>query len=168
MNSIVPHKDRALAEYVEITLILNPLAKGERLVVRIMAGQTLDQMIAALVLEESDREHISAFIGGDYIPQDLWAKTRPKSGASIYLRVTLQDPVSMIAILASATAPMIATTVFGLTAGTFAAAIAGAAIAMSITYAASALFGPRQSQSGGRGANAPESPSYNLSAARNS
>ena len=168
MNSIVPHKDRALAEYVEITLILNPLAKGERLVIRIMAGQTLDQMIAALVLEESDREHISAFIGGDYIPQDLWAKTRPKSGASIYLRVTLQDPVSMIAILASATAPMIATTVFGLTAGTFAAAIAGAAIAMSITYAASALFGPRQSQSGGRGANAPESPSYNLSAARNS
>lgn len=162
MNSIVPHKDRALAEYVEITLILNPLAKGERLVVRIMAGQTLDQMIAALVLEESDREHISAFIGGDYIPQDLWAKTRPKSGSSIYLRVTLQDPISIISILASAAAPAIVSTVFPtLVAGSFAAAVAGAAIAMAITYAASALFGPRPTQS------RTESPSYNLSAARN-
>jgi len=158
LNDLVPFKDRALAEYVEITLILNPLAKGERLVVRIMAGQTLDQMIAALVLEESDREHISAFIGGDYIPQDLWAKTRPKSGASIYLRISLQDPVSMIAILASAVAPTIATAI-GFTG--FAATIAGAAIAMAITYAASALFGPRPTQ------NRNESPSYNLSAARN-
>lgn len=162
MNDLVPFKDRALAEYVEITLILNPLAKGERLVVRIMAGQTLDQMIAALVLEESDREHISAFIGGDYIPQDLWAKTRPKSGSSIYLRVTLQDPISIISILASAAAPAIVSTVFPtLVAGSFAAAVAGAAIAIAITYAAAALFGPRPTQS------RTESPSYNLSAARN-
>lgn len=163
MNSIVPFKDSALAEYVEITLILNPLAKADRLVVRIMAGQTLDQMIAALVLDESDREHISTFIGGDYIPQELWAKTRPKSGSSIYLRVTLQDPVSMVAILASAVAPTIATAAFGLTAGTFMAAVAGAAIAMAITYAASALFGPRPTSANNR----TESPSYNLSAARN-
>lgn len=161
MNDLVPFKDRALAEYVEITLILNPLAKGERLVVRILAGQTLDQMIATLVLEESDREHIAAFIGGDYIPQELWAKTRPKSGASIYLRVTLQDPISMVAILASAVAPTIATAIFGTTLGAFGLAVAGAAIAMAITYAASALFGPRPTQ------NRAESPSYNLSAARN-
>ncbi len=162
MNDLVPFKDRALAEYVEITLILNPLAKGERLVVRILAGQTLDQMIATLVLEESDREHIAAFIGGDYIPQELWAKTRPKSGASIYLRVTLQDPISMVAILASAVAPTIVTAIFPtLVAGGLAASIAGAAIAMAITYAASALFGPRPTQ------NRAESPSYNLSAARN-
>lgn len=163
MNDLVPFKDRALAEYVEITLILNPLAKGERLVVRIMAGQTLAEMITTLVLEESDRDYISAFIGGDYIPQELWAKTRPKSGASIYLRVTLQDPVSMISILASAVAPTIATTVFGIAAGTFGAAIAGAAIAMAITYAASALFGPRPTSANNRA----ESASYNLSAARN-
>lgn len=162
MNDLVPFKDRALAEYVEITLILNPLAKGERLVVRIMAGQTLAEMIATLVLEESDREHIAAFIGGDYIPQELWAKTRPKSGASIYLRVTLQDPISIISILASAVAPTIATAVFGTTLGAFGLAVAGAAIAMAITYAASALFGPRPTQ------NRTESPSYNLSAARNS
>lgn len=161
MNSIVPHKDRALAEYVEITLILNPLAKNDRLVVRIMAGQTLDQMIATLVTDESDREHVNAFIGGDYIPQDLWAKTRPKSGASIYLRISLQDPVSLISILATQAAPIIATKVFGLAVGTLGASIAGAAIAMAITYAASSLFGPRQTQ------NRAESPSYNLSAARN-
>ena len=159
MNSIVLHKDRALAEYVEITLILNPLAKGERMVVRIMAGQTLDQMISALVADPADREHISAFLGGDYIPQELWAKTRPKSGASLYLRLTLQDPVSMISILATVVAPTIATAI-GFTG--LAATIAGAAIAMSITYAAAALFGPRQNQ------NRDESPSYNLSAARNS
>jgi hypothetical protein len=164
LNDLIPFKDSALAEYVEITLILNPLAKGERLVVRIMAGQTLDQMIATLVLEESDREHIAAFIGGDYIPQELWAKTRPKSGASIYLRVTLQDPVSMIAILASAVAPTIATAIFPtLVAGSFLASVAGAAIAMAITYAASALFGPRPTSVNNR----KESPSYNLSAARN-
>ena len=162
MNDLVPFKDRALAEYVEITLILNPLAKNDRLVVRIMAGQTLDQMIAALVTDESDREHVSAFIGGDYIPQELWAKTRPKSGASIYLRISLQDPVTLISILATAAAPSIATALFPtLVAGSFAAAIAGAAIAMAITYAASALFGPRQTQ------NRAESPSYNLSSARN-
>lgn len=162
MNDLVPFKDRALAEYVEITLILNPLAKNDRLVVRIMAGQTLDQMIAALVTDESDREHVSAFIGGDYIPQELWAKTRPKSGASIYLRISLQDPVTLISILATAIAPTIATAIFPtLVAGSFAAAIAGAAIAMAITYAASALFGPRQTQ------NRAESPSYNLSSARN-
>jgi hypothetical protein len=162
LNSIVPHKDRALAEYVEITLILNPLAKNDRLVVRIMAGQTLDQMIATLVTDESDREHVNAFIGGDYIQQDLWTKTRPKSGASIYLRISLQDPVSMISILASAVAPTIVTALFPtLVAGGLAASIAGAAIAMAITYAASALFGPRPTQ------NRTESPSYNLSAARN-
>ena len=160
MNDLVHFKDRALAEYVEITLILNPLAKNDRLVVRIMAGQTLDQMIAALVTDESDREHVSAFIGGDYIPQELWAKTRPKSGASIYLRISLQDPVTLISILATAAAPTI-TAALGFTAGTFAAAVAGAAISMAITYAASALFGPRQTQ------NRAESPSYNLSAARN-
>ena len=160
MNSIVPHKDRALAEYVEITLILNPLAKNDRLVVRIMAGQTLDQMIAALVTDESDREHVNAFIGGDYIPQELWAKMRPKSGASIYLRISLQDPVTLISILATAAAPTIATAL-GFTAGTFAAAVAGAAISMAIPDAASALFGPWQTQ------NRAESPSYNLSAARN-
>ena len=165
MNDLVPFQDKAPAEYVEITLILNPLAKGERLVVRIMAGQTLEQIIATMVLDESNREHISAFIGGDYIPQELWAKTRPKSGASIYLRVTLQDPVSMIAILASAAAPTIVATVFpALVAGSFAAAVAGAAIAMAITYAASALFGPRPTSANNR----TESPSYNLSAARNS
>ena len=159
MNSIVPFKDSALAEYVEITLILNPLAKGDRLVIRIMAGQTLAQMISALVTDDGDREHIAAFIGGDYIPQDLWSKTRPKSGASVYLRVTLQDPVSLISILATSFAPTIATAI-GLTG--IAASIAGAAIAMAITYAASALFGPRSSQ------NREESPSYNLSGARNS
>lgn len=161
MNNIVPQKDRALAEYVEITLILNPLSKSDRLVMRIMAGQTLAQMIETLVAAEADREHVDAFIGGDYIPADLWPKIRPKSGASIYIRVSLQDPVSIISILATAAAPTIATAVFGTALGAFGLAVAGAAISMAITYAASSLFGPRQAQSRA------ESPSYNLSAARN-
>lgn len=161
MNDLTPYIESALAEYIEVTLVLNPLAQGDRLVVRIAPVGTLADLIAALVPDELERDHISAFLGGDYIEPELWSKVRPKSGASVYLRVVPQDPVSIISILATAAAPTI-TTAIGLTAGTFAASVAGAAISMAITYAASALFGPRPVQ------NRSESPTYAISAARNS
>lgn len=158
MNDLTPHKASALAEYIEVTLVLNPLAQGERLVIRVLPSGALADIIAALVPDEADRAHISAFIGGDYIEPALWPKVRPKSGASIYLRLVPQDPVSLISILATSFAPTI-TTAIGLTG--IAATIAGAAISMAITYAASALFGPRQSQ------NREESPTYAITSARN-
>lgn len=161
MNDLTPYTESALAEYIEVTLVLNPLSQGDRLVVRIAPVGTLADLIAALVPDELERDHISAFLGGDYIEPELWSKVRPKSGASVYLRVVPQDPVSIISILATAAAPTI-TTAIGLTAGTFAASVAGAAISMAITYAASALFGPRPVQ------NRSESPTYAISAARNS
>lgn len=160
MNDLTPYTESALAEYIEVTLVLNPLSQGDRLVVRVAPVGTLADLISALVPDEIEREHISAFLGGDYIEPELWSKVRPKSGSSIYLRVVPQDPVSIVSILATAAAPTIATAV-GFTAGTFAASVAGAAIAMSITYAASALFGPRPVQ------NRAESASYAISAARN-
>lgn len=160
MNDLTPYTESALAEYIEVTLVLNPLSQGDRLVVRVAPVGTLADLISALVPDEIEREHISAFLGGDYIEPELWSKIRPKSGASVYLRVVPQDPVSIISILATAAAPTI-TTAIGLTAGTFAASIAGAAISMAITYAASALFGPRPTQ------NRAESPTYAISAARN-
>lgn len=160
MNDLTPYTERALIEYIEVTLVLNPLSQGDRLVVRVAPVGTLADLIAALVPDEIEREHISAFLGGDYIEPELWPKVRPKSGSSIYLRVVPQDPVSIISILATAAAPTI-TTAIGFTAGTFAASVAGAAISMAITYAASALFGPRPTQ------NRAESPTYAISAARN-
>lgn len=160
MNDLTPYTESALAEYIEVTLVLNPLSQGDRLVVRVAPVGTLADLISAFVPDEIEREHISAFLGGDYIEPELWSKIRPKSGASVYLRVVPQDPVSIISILATAAAPTI-TTAIGLTAGTFAASIAGAAISMAITYAASALFGPRPTQ------NRAESPTYAISAARN-
>jgi hypothetical protein len=160
LNDLTPYTESALAEYIEVTMVLNPLAQGDRLVVRVSPSGTLADLIAALIPDELDRDHISAFLGGDYIEPQLWSKIRPKSGSSVYLRMVPQDPVSIISILATAAAPTI-TTAIGLTAGTLAASIAGAAISMAITYAASALIGPRQSQ------NRAESASYAISAARN-
>lgn len=160
MNDLTPYTESALAEFIEVTLVLNPLAQGDRLIVRVAPVGTLADLISALVPDELERDHISAFLGGDYIEPELWSKVRPKSGASVYLRVVPQDPISIVSILATAAAPTI-TTAIGLTAGTFAASVAGAAIAMSITYAASALFGPRPVQ------NRAESASYAISAARN-
>ena len=163
MNDLTPYIESALAEYIEVTLVLNPLAQGDRLVVRIAPVGTLADLIAALVPDELERDHISAFLGGDYIEPELWSKVRPKSGASVYLRVVPQDPVSIISILATAAAPTITTALFPtLVAGGFAASVAGAAISIAITYAASALFGPRPVQ------NRSESPTYAISAARNS
>ncbi len=164
MNDLTPHRESALAEYIEVTLVLNPLAQGDRLVVRVSPSGTLAELISALVPDELDREHISAFLGGDYIEPQLWSKIRPKSGSSVYLRMVPQDPVSIIAVLATAAAPAI-TTAIGFTAGTLAASIAGAAIAMAITYAASALIAPRTRPSGNAGR--AESPHYAISAARN-
>lgn len=162
MNDLTPYTESALAEFIEVTLVLNPLAQGDRLIVRVAPVGTLADLISALVPDELERDHISAFLGGDYIEPELWSKVRPKSGASVYLRVVPQDPVSLVAILATSAAPAIVSTVFPtLIAGGFAASIAGAAIAMSITYAASALFGPRPVQ------NRAESASYAISAARN-
>jgi hypothetical protein len=161
LNDLTHPNQRALAEYIEVTLVLNPLAQGGRLVVRVAPMGTLADLIAALVPDELDRDHISAFIGGDYIDPDLWAKIRPKSGASVYLRIVPQDPVTLISILGTALAPTI-TTALGFTAGSIGAAIAGAAISIAITYAASALIGPRQTQ------NRAESPTYGISSARNS
>jgi hypothetical protein len=160
LNDLTHPNQSALAEYIEVTLVLNPLAQGGRMVVRVAPMGTLADLVAALVPDELDRDHISAFIGGDYIDPDLWAKIRPKSGASVYLRIVPQDPVTLISILATATAPTIATAI-GFTAGTLAASIAGAAISMAITYAASALIGPRTTQ------NRTESPTYGITAARN-
>jgi hypothetical protein len=164
LNDLTPHRESALAEYIEVTLVLNPLAQGDRLVVRVSPSGTLAELISALVPDELDREHISAFLGGDYIEPQLWSKIRPKSGSSVYLRMVPQDPVSIIAVLATAAAPAI-TTAIGFTAGTLAASIAGAAIAMAITYAASALIAPRTRPSGNAGR--AESPHYAISAARN-
>ncbi len=162
MNDLTPYSDGALAEYIEVTLVLNPLAQGDRLVVRVSPSGTLADLISALVPDELDRDHISAFLGGDYIEPQLWSKIRPKSGSSVYLRMVPQDPVSIISILATAAAPTITAAVFPtLVAGSLAASIAGAAISIAITYAASALIGPRQSQ------NRAESPTYAISAARN-
>ena len=160
MNDLTHPNQSALAEYIEVTLVLNPLSQGGRLVVRVAPMGTLADLIAALVPDELDRDHISAFIGGDYIEPDLWSKIRPKSGASIYLRIVPQDPVTLISILATAAAPTI-TTALGFAAGTFAAAVAGAAISIAITYAASALIGPRATQ------NRKESPTYGITSARN-
>jgi hypothetical protein len=162
LNDLTPYRETALAEYIEVTLVLNPLAQGDRLVVRVSPSGTLADLISALIPDELDRDHISAFLGGDYIEPQLWAKIRPKSGSSVYLRMIPQDPVSMISILATVAAPTITAAVFPtLVAGSLAASIAGAAIAMGITYAAAALIGPRQSQ------NRAESPTYAISAARN-
>ncbi len=161
MNDLTPYRESALAEYIEVTLVLNPLAQGDRLVVRVSPSGTLAELIEALVPDELERDHISAFLGGDYIEPELWSKVRPKSGSSVYLRVVPQDPISIISILATAAAPTIATAIFGTTLGAFGLAVAGAAIAMAITYAAAALISPRQSQ------NRAESPTYALSGARN-
>lgn len=161
MNDLTHPKQSALAEYIEITLVLNPLSQGDRLIVRVAPVGTLADLIAALVPDELDRDHISAFIGGDYIEPALWSKIRPKSGASVYLRLVPQDPVTLISILATAAAPTI-TTALGFAVGSIGAAIAGAAISMAITYAASALIGPRQTQ------NRNESPTYGIASARNS
>lgn len=158
MNDLTQYQQSALSEYIEVTLVLNPLAQGERLVIRILPSGTLEDIIASLVPDEIDREHISAFIGGDYVEPRLWARVRPKSGASVYLRLVPQDPVSMISILATSFAPTI-TAAIGLTG--IAATIAGAAISMAITYAAASLFGPRQNQ------NREESPTYAITSARN-
>ncbi len=161
MNDLTPYRERALTEYIEVTLVMNPLAQGDRLVVRVSPSGTLAELIEALIPDELDRDHISAFLGGDYIEPQLWSKIRPKSGSSVYLRIVPQDPVSIIAILASAAAPTIATAVLGAGASAFALAVAGAAISMAITYAAAALIGPRQNQ------NRAESPTYAISSARN-
>jgi hypothetical protein len=162
LNDLTPYTESALAEYIEVTLVLNPFAQGDRLIVRVAAVGTLADLIAAMVPNELDRDHISAFLGGDYIDPKIWSRVRPKSGASVYLRVIPQDPVSIISILATAAAPTITTALFpALVAGSFAASVAGAAIAMAVTYAASALFGPRPVQ------NRAESASYSISAARN-
>jgi len=161
LNDLTHPKQSALAEYIEITLVLNPLSQGDRLIVRVAPVGTLADLIAALVPDELDRDHISAFIGGDYIEPDLWAKIRPKSGSSVYLRIVPQDPVTLISILATSFAPTI-TTALGFAAGSFGAAVAGAAVSMAITYAASALIGPRQTQ------NRNESPTYGIASARNS
>jgi hypothetical protein len=162
LNDLTSYTESALAEYIEVTLVLNPFAQGDRLIVRVAAVGTLADLIAAMVPNELDRDHISAFLGGDYIDPKIWSRVRPKSGASVYLRVIPQDPVSIISILATAAAPTITTALFpALVAGSFAASVAGAAIAMAVTYAASALFGPRPVQ------NRAESASYSISAARN-
>jgi hypothetical protein len=162
LNDLTHPNQSALAEYIEVTLVLNPLSQGGRLVVRVAPMGTLADLVAALVPDELDRDHISAFIGGDYIDPDLWAKIRPKSGASVYLRIVPQDPVTLISLLGTAAAPTITATLFPtLIAGSFGAAIAGAAISMAITYAASALIGPRPTQSRS------ESPTYGISSARN-
>ena len=162
MNDLTIHKESALAEYIEVTLVLNPLSQGDRLIVRVAPVGTLADLISSLIPDEIERDHISAFLGGDYIEPELWGKIRPKSGASVYLRIVPQDPISIISILATAAAPTITAAVFPtLVAGSLVASIAGAAISIAITYAASALFGPRPVQ------NRKESPTYSISAARN-
>ncbi len=135
MNDLTPYIESALAEYIEVTLVLNPLAQGDRLVVRVAPVGTLADLISALVPDELERDHISAFLGGDYIEPELWTKVRPKSGASVYLRVVPQDPVSIISILATQAAPTIAGAILGAGASGFALGVAGAAISMAITYA---------------------------------
>ena len=64
MNDLTHPKQNALAEYIEVTLVLNPLSPGDRLIVRVAPTGTLADLIAALVPNELDRDHISAFIGG--------------------------------------------------------------------------------------------------------
>jgi hypothetical protein len=161
LNDLTPYRESALTEYIEVTLVMNPLAQGDRLVVRVSPSGTLAELIEALVPNELDRDHISAFLGGDYIEPEMWSKIRPKSGSSVFLRIVPQDPISIVAILASAAAPTIATFVLGAGASAFALAVAGAAISIAITYAAAALIGPRQAQ------NRAESPTYAITAARN-
>jgi hypothetical protein len=123
LNDLTPYRESALTEYIEVTLVLNPLAQGDRLVVRVSPSGTLAELIEALVPNELDRDHISAFLGGDYIEPQLWSKIRPKSGSSVFLRLVPQDPVTIISILASAAAPTIAGAVLGAGASAFALAL---------------------------------------------
>lgn len=163
MNDLVLTESAPLAEYVEVTLVLNPLSQGDRVILRISPSWTLAQMIEAFIPETADRDHVSAFVGGDYIEPRFWAQVKPKGGSSVYLRVTLQDPVTLVSLLATAAAPTITTALTGLTTG-FLFNVAGAAIAMTITYAAAALIGPRVPSFGG---GKQESPTYSISSARN-
>lgn len=146
-----------LASQIEVTFIANPLSNAGRVTVTLLGGQTIAEIVGKIAPDRA--EYLSVFIAGDYIPPENWAKVRPKSGASVLIRVQPQDPVSLVSILATAFAPTI-TAAIGLTG--FAATVAGALISMAVTYAAASLFAPRDTGS------REESPTYSLSFARNS
>ena len=112
-----------------------------------MAGGTLADLIDHLVSDEAVQEHLSAFVGGDYVPPHYWDRVRPKAGSSVFLKVVPADPLTVLAVLAPIAGNFVAgaaVTAGLVAAGSLGASLIAAGVAFAILAIGQSLFGPSQ------------------------
>ena len=159
---LTPPKTAALAGYVTVSVVLNPFSNDHRVSARFAAGQTIEDLVAMLVPDEGHRDHLSAFVGGDYVSPHLWGKVTPKAGSSVFLKAVPADPITILAVLAPI-AGTAGAAALGFTAGTLAAGLVAAGISFAILAVGQALFGP----SAPNRQRFEESPTFSITGARN-
>lgn len=134
---------------VDVIVRRHPL-RGERSFVKLPAGLSIAELVEEAWPDRAGKPAV-AYLADQVVPSEIWARVRPKPGATLTLQPLLQGKGiwRMLAMIAVAVVALIftggfAATWFGLgasfAAGTFGAWAAGAAISIGGTLLVNALF----------------------------
>ncbi|MBU3262056.1 hypothetical protein KPG71_18705 [Roseovarius sp. PS-C2] len=110
-------------------------------------GMTVAEIVAQHDLPERMGLPVAVVIRNGHhwvVPSDMWGRVRPKEGTRVEIGYPLQGPAigAIAAAVVSAAAPAIATSVFGLAAGSFAFSLAVAGISIVGALLVQALIPP--------------------------
>ena len=123
----------------------HPLLTGARHA-RARQGETVAEIVARFGLDPRHgipRVHLVRGARSDIVPADIWHRVRPHPGTRVEVDYAVEGPVAALgAALVAAAAPTIASSVFGLTAGTLGYALATTAISVVAALAVNALIPP--------------------------
>lgn len=139
-------------------------------------GKTLQDVLDVIQPNKEWHEFCSVFVEDQYIFPALLHKVRPKSGATVYVKIVPGAPViPIIAAVAAAAAQSAAaaalTAALGATLASVVGAVIGGIVAFGINAIGSALFASSKPSDGFQsrqvGVTAKESPTFSISGARN-
>ena len=65
--------------------------QAARVDLELPAGLTVAEMIEEVQSDPVLRMHAHVYIGGDYVPRELWHRVRPKPGARLAIRIVPHD-----------------------------------------------------------------------------
>lgn len=145
MFDVTDHYETLPQGYVNVVSVMNPFSDDHRAVARIPAGASIQDIFDLFVDDVGPdvRDHMSAFVDGDYIPPQWWCRVRPKAGATLLLK-----PVPGISAALAVLAPIAGQFVAGFVGTGIAAQLVSSAVAFGILAIGSALFGPSEPDAG--------------------
>lgn len=166
-----------LAQTYRIRARISPFERDFNIDVYLPFGTTLGQALDHVLPDPTYRDFVVVSLGHDHIYPFLYDQIKPKIGTEIFIKVVPEGPAvgALAAALAGAAASayvgsLTAVTALGAFQAALVAGIAGAVVSVAVGFAFSALAAPSapdRAISARSGRSEAESPTFNISGARN-